>query len=106
MKAPAKINLFLRITGKRPDGYHEIETLFLPLKAPADKITITPSSGLIITSQNPSIPVDETNLCFQAAVKFAELANIEPGWQLDIEKNIPVAAGLGGGSSDAAAVLL
>ncbi len=105
--APAKINLFLGITGMRVDGYHTIETLFLPLSEPADTITISVTSepGICITSNSSEIPLDESNICFKAAERFAKLADIKPNWSIDIQKNIPVAAGLGGGSSDAAAVL-
>lgn len=105
MNAPAKINLFLKITGKRPDGYHDLETIFLSLEKPADEISVSPADCLQITSSDNHIPTDENNLCFQAAVEFAKFANIEPAWHIDIQKNIPIAAGVGGGSSDAAAVL-
>ena len=105
--ARAKINLFLRITGKRADGYHTIQTLFLPLSDVADLITISKTSeaGISITSDSTELPLDESNICFKAADSFAKLADIEPNWRIEIQKNIPIAAGLGGGSSDAAAVL-
>ena len=105
--SPAKVNLFLQITGRRSDGYHEIDTLFMPLAQPADIITVATSTerGITITSNSSSIPLDHSNLCYKAAEVFAELANIEPSWTIDIQKNIPVAAGLGGGSSNAATVL-
>lgn len=102
---PGKINLFLKVTGKRPDGYHEIDTIFLPLKKPVDEITISHAPALSISSNNPSIPLNENNICFKAASEFAKIANIEPGWSINIKKEIPLSAGLGGGSSDAAAVL-
>jgi 4-diphosphocytidyl-2-C-methyl-D-erythritol kinase len=107
ISTPSKINLFLRITGKRADGYHEIETIFLPLSEPADIITISKSKkdGIEILSNSDQIPLNEKNICFKAATEFAKLAEITPNWEIHIEKNIPVAAGLGGGSSDAAAVL-
>jgi 4-diphosphocytidyl-2-C-methyl-D-erythritol kinase len=107
ISTPSKINLFLRITGKRADGYHEIETIFLPLSEPADIITISKSKkdGIEILSNSDQIPLNEKNICFKAAAEFAKLAEITPNWEIHIEKNIPVAAGLGGGSSDAAAVL-
>lgn len=107
IKAPSKINLYLKVKGKREDGYHEIESLFVPLDEPSDEITILESltAGIIIDSDSNNIPLDETNICYKAAMEFAKFANIEPRWNIHIEKNIPVAAGLGGGSSDAAAVL-
>ncbi|OGV31726.1 MAG: 4-(cytidine 5'-diphospho)-2-C-methyl-D-erythritol kinase [Lentisphaerae bacterium GWF2_45_14] len=106
-KAPSKINLFLEVKGKRADGYHDIETVFMPLASPSDTIRISDaSSGIVITSNDDSIPFDEKNLCWKAASKYAEAALINPAWSIHIEKNIPVAAGLGGGSSDAASVLL
>ena len=105
-KALSKVNLYLRITGKRNDGYHEIESLFLPLNDPCDTIHIYQNdSGLKITSDTDSIPVDKSNICHKAALEFANLANSEPNWHIHIEKKIPVSAGLGGGSSNAAAVL-
>lgn len=107
IKAPAKINLFLRVVDKRIDGYHNIETVFLPLDKPCDLISIKKiqKGKLEISSNLPNVPEDESNLCHKAAMAFAKHANIEPEWLIDIEKHIPVAAGLGGGSSDAAAVL-
>ena len=107
MQAPSKINLYLKVTGKRDDGYHEIESLFVPLAEPCDQVTISESvtAGIIIDSDSNNIPLDETNICYKAAAEFAKFANIEPTWEIHIEKKIPVAAGLGGGSSDAAAVL-
>ena len=106
-KAPAKINLFLHITGKRADGYHTIQTIFLPLSKVADIITISATSetGIFITSDSTELPLDESNICYKAAEGFAKLAEIEPNWRIYIQKHIPIAAGLGGGSSDAAAVL-
>ena len=107
IKSPAKINLFLKVVCQRPDGYHEIETLFFPVENPGDSISISEVSREQpeIISSSSAIPCNESNLCFKAAMAFAKFANINPGWQIMIEKNIPVAAGLGGGSSNAAAVL-
>jgi 4-diphosphocytidyl-2-C-methyl-D-erythritol kinase len=106
--AIAKINLYLDVLGQRPDGYHEIATVFLPLTAPADVITLAagPPGELRVTCDHPGVPEGAENLCWKAAAAFAQEARIEPAWRLAIEKHIPVAAGLGGGSSDAAAVLL
>ena len=108
ISTPAKINLFLKITGKRPDGYHDIDTIFLPLHEPFDEVSITkrnPGDNLEITSSDDSIPLNEHNICYKAAMEFAKFAELDSAWSIHIEKNIPVSAGLGGGSSDAAAVL-
>ena len=108
LTAPAKINLHLEVVRKRKDGYHEIKTLFMPVFDLADTISLTVDKveGIEITSNSSEIPLNEKNICYKAAVKFAEIANISPAWIIHIEKNIPVSAGLGGGSSNAAALLL
>jgi 4-diphosphocytidyl-2-C-methyl-D-erythritol kinase len=103
--APSKINLYLKVTGKRDDGYHTITTVFLPLYEVYDLITLSGSSELSISCDSPGIPCDEKNLCWQAAGKYAENAGIDPSWHIDIKKKIPIAAGMGGGSSDAASIL-
>ncbi len=109
--SPAKINLFLAVTGKRSDGYHELFTLMCPLML-SDTITITPTQREIAVScTDPDVPEDETNLAHQAARLFlsrwARRNNSRPyGVHMVIKKRIPVAAGLGGGSSNAATVLL
>ncbi len=106
IKTIAKTNLFLRVIRKRADGYHEIETVFLPLKNPSDTVTLTESKDgkLSVTCSIPSLSGPD-NLCHKAATSFAKFAKFRPSWKIHIRKNIPVAAGLGGGSSDAAAVL-
>jgi 4-diphosphocytidyl-2-C-methyl-D-erythritol kinase len=106
IKAPAKTNLFLRVVRKRGDGYHEIETIFLPLESPSDTVTLTDSNAgkLSVTCSIPALSGPE-NICHKAASAFAKSAKIRPAWKIHIKKNIPVTAGLGGGSSDAAAVL-
>ncbi len=105
--APAKINLFLDVTGRREDGMHEIETVFWPLDSPRDRVAVAPTPGceLRIGMVPPLAPADERNTCHRAALLFAQAARVRPEWRIEIEKKIPVAAGLGGGSSDAAAVL-
>jgi 4-diphosphocytidyl-2-C-methyl-D-erythritol kinase len=103
--SPAKINLFLHITGKRQDGYHELFTL-MSCVGVADAILLDFNADHIsIDCQNDRVPRDATNLAFRAAAIFFEQSGIKPGVAITIEKNIPVAAGLGGGSSNAAAVL-
>jgi 4-diphosphocytidyl-2-C-methyl-D-erythritol kinase len=108
VSAIAKINLYLDVLGRRPDGYHEIATVFMPLTAPVDVITLTAGDPgeLTVVCAHPGVPDGPGNLCWKAAAAFAREARLEPAWRVDIAKHIPVAAGLGGGSSDAAAVLL
>lgn len=109
--SPAKINLFLAVTGKRSDGYHELVTLMCPVTL-ADTITIALARKKItVACPHPDVPEDETNLAHRAARLFRECwvsgKNGAPfGARITIEKRIPVAAGLGGGSSNAATVLL
>jgi len=108
MQTPSKINLFLRVTGRRPDGYHELQTLFFPLNTPSDEVEIarTDAEGIAFESDDPALPCDGTNLCVKALQRFCEAAGIAPsGYRITLTKRIPVAAGMGGGSSDAAAVL-
>jgi 4-diphosphocytidyl-2-C-methyl-D-erythritol kinase len=113
LKTPSKINLYLRIVGKLPNGYNEIETVFVPLPNIYDviKIDLTKSQNLVsnkitISSTHPDVPLNENNLCYKAAELYSSAANIQINCNIDIEKTIPIAAGMGGGSSDAAAVLL
>ncbi len=104
--SPAKINLFLKITGKRPDGYHDLVSLMCCVGL-YDTVSLT--FGVKETSVScfhPDVPEDETNLAFAAASLFFNTLNINQGVKISIEKQIPVAAGLGGGSSNAAAVFL
>lgn len=103
--SPAKINLFLRVTGRRPDGYHELATLMCPLRL-ADEIHIRLNDGpLTVVCNHPGVPDGEANLAHKAARLFLKAADIAAGADIVIRKRIPVAAGLGGGSSNAAAVL-
>lgn len=111
VKAPAKINLFLRVTGKRPDGYHDLHTLMCPL-ALYDTLTLsTGKKGVVVVCDHPGVPQDASNLAARSAYLFLETVfagNTPPvsGLTIHIDKKIPVGAGLGGGSSDAAAVLV
>ncbi|MFO7716611.1 4-(cytidine 5'-diphospho)-2-C-methyl-D-erythritol kinase [Desulfosarcina sp.] len=110
LKAPAKINLFLRVTGRRPDGYHDVYSLMCPL-ALYDMLTLTlGGTGIGVVCDHPGVPQDASNLAALAARLFLTTAFVErplpvSGLTIHIEKKIPVGAGLGGGSSDAAAVL-
>ncbi len=108
--APAKINLYLEVTAKRPDGYHDIESVMQTVDL-FDKLTLTSRATdgqkILIECTNGDVPCDERNLCYRAAKLFFEAADINNyDISLNIEKHIPMAAGLGGGSSDAAATLL
>jgi 4-diphosphocytidyl-2-C-methyl-D-erythritol kinase len=104
---PAKINLFLQVRARRPDGYHEIDTVFLPVPGLDDEICLADGGppGIRITCTAEGVPDDERNLCHRAAAAYAEAAGVAPCWTIGIVKRIPVAAGLGGGSSDAAMTL-
>jgi 4-diphosphocytidyl-2-C-methyl-D-erythritol kinase len=104
--SPAKINLFIYIKGKRKDGYHDLVSLMCCIGL-YDKVSL--SFGVRETNVScvhPNVPEDETNLAFGAASLFLKGLNKNEGVGINIEKNIPVAAGLGGGSSNAASVLL
>lgn len=105
--APAKINLFLAVDRRRENGYHDIRTVFLPLSEIADHVylTQTDTAGGGVECAHPDVPTGASNLCHKAVERFAAAAGTSPCWHIRIGKRIPVAAGLGGGSSDAAAVL-
>lgn len=108
LAAHGKLNLALRVLGRQADGYHAIETLFLRL-ALADEIEIETESAdpgieLDISGEHP-VPADATNLCARAAASWYAAVGRPPACSIRLEKHIPVAAGLGGGSSDAAEVL-
>lgn len=101
---PAKINFGLYITEKRQDGYHNIETIFYPVNI-FDRITIEDSDEFSFTSNDKSLPSDSVNLAVFAKTQLEEYSGEKLNLRIHLEKNIPVGAGLGGGSSDAAAVL-
>jgi 4-diphosphocytidyl-2-C-methyl-D-erythritol kinase len=106
--APAKINLSLKILGRRNDGFHELETLIAPISL-YDEIKIDkarPGKGINFRCDDPSVPQGDDNLVIRAAKAFFELTRIEPAASIELKKKIPHGAGLGGGSSDAASVLL
>ena len=105
---PAKINLFLKVTGRRPDGYHELESIFLPLHDLQDDIAIDLEGfpgTLTVGSSDVLLPNGLSNIAGKAADIWSKRAAVMPHWDINIVKNIPVAAGLGGGSSDAGKVL-
>ncbi len=104
--SPAKINLYLRIIGKRPDGYHELETVMLPLDF-GDQITLhSRKSAIMLECDDPRLPTDDSNLVLRAAKKLAGAFPTEKGAKISLKKRTPLAAGLGGGSSNAAVTLL
>ncbi|MEO6738879.1 MAG: 4-(cytidine 5'-diphospho)-2-C-methyl-D-erythritol kinase [Chthoniobacteraceae bacterium] len=105
--APAKINLSLRVLRRREDGFHEIETLMAPI-AIRDTLEIgrRESGGIEFTCSDTTLPTDGTNLVVRAAMAFAASAGMEPHVRILLKKETPHGAGLGGGSSDAAATLL
>ena len=108
VQAPAKVNLWLRVLGRRPDGFHDLETLMVPL-ALADAVTLTTTGeqgGIEFHCDDPTLPTDGSNLAVRAATAFYERAGFQPQLRLELAKRIPHGAGLGGGSSDAASVLL
>ena len=105
LKAPAKINLFLEILGKRDDGYHEIETVMQEIDLVDNLQFEEIQEGVKLKCNDKNIPSDENNLVCKAANLILNECGIKKGVLISLEKNIPVGAGLGGGSSDAAATL-
>ena len=106
IEAPAKINLSLRVLGKRGDGFHEIETTIAPLTL-ADGLTFSESGqGIEFTCNDLTVPTGTDNLVVLAAMSFFGAARRDAALRIHLEKRIPHGAGLGGGSSDAAATLL
>lgn len=103
-QTPAKINLGLHVLRRRLDGYHDLESVLLPIHW-CDTITVERSDTFAMTCSDLTLPADERNLCLQAAHMLAEEAGFSGGVQIHLEKQIPHGAGLGGGSSDAAATL-
>lgn len=106
--APAKINLFLAITGRRLDGFHDLVSVAAPL-AFGDELTLEPRPGegvYSLTCDDSSVPVDETNLVLRAARLYHEASGWKRSIHFTLTKRIPLGAGLGGGSSDGTAALL
>ena len=103
--SPAKINLYLRITRKRPDGYHDLETVMLPLDFGDEIVCQLRPAGLSMECDNATLPTDDRNLALRAARQLAECCQVKQGAHIILRKRTPLAAGLGGGSSNAAVVL-
>jgi 4-diphosphocytidyl-2-C-methyl-D-erythritol kinase len=105
LKAHAKVNLGLNIIAKRGDGFHEVDTLLARLSL-HDELTLQPKDqGISLTVENADLPTDSKNLAYRAAELYLNKAGEVGGIHIHLKKNIPLAAGLAGGSSDAAAVL-
>lgn len=106
LRAPAKINLYLEVVGRRPDGYHNIESIMQTVSL-YDRLIIEtrPGGALSMECSDPGLPVDERNLVMRAAVALKAALGTAKGAHIRLEKQVPMGAGLGGGSSDAAACL-
>jgi len=105
VEAPAKINLFLRVLVREDSGYHQLETLFQALEV-GDSLSLRPGDrGIVLDLDGPPMGPVEENLVFRAARAFLDAAGLESGLEIRLKKRLPLQAGLGGGSSDAAAVL-
>ncbi len=105
LNSPCKVNFILNILRKREDGFHELETVMHPVPV-FDLLEFrVGGSGIELSCDNSALPVDSTNLVFRAASRFLEVAKINSGVRIRLEKRIPLAAGLGGGSGNAATTL-
>lgn len=107
LASPAKLNLYLDVVGRRKDGYHDLVTLFERISL-CDRLRLTPLSSpkIVVVTSCPDIPLGPTNLAYKAADLMRRTYGIKKGLKIDLEKNIPAGAGLGGGSSNAATVLM
>ncbi len=104
LRCNAKVNLYLRVLGRRPDGFHNIETIFHSISL-SDILTLSRrESGFTVSCSSPGVPIDESNLALVAARRL--LGEGRGGVHVDLDKRIPASAGLGGGSADAAASLV
>ncbi|WP_405679573.1 4-(cytidine 5'-diphospho)-2-C-methyl-D-erythritol kinase [Streptomyces sp. NBC_01511] len=108
VRVPAKVNVQLAVGAARPDGFHDLANVFLAVGL-YDEITVTPADELRVTCAGPDahqVPLDTTNLAARAAIALAERHGIEPRVHIHIDKDIPVAGGMAGGSADGAGALL
>ena len=104
-QSPCKVNLLLNILRKREDGFHELETVMQPVQL-CDQLSVEKApAGITLTCSHPALPVDGSNLVHKAATTFLQAAAITEGARIHLEKHIPLAAGLGGGSGNAAHTL-
>lgn len=107
VSVPAKVNLWLEVLRKRDDGYHELSSLMVPVGIRDHlEVTVRRGTGIDLTCDHAELPMDERNLAWRAARLFLEAAGVKVGVGIHLRKNIPVGAGMGGGSADAAGVLL
>jgi len=107
VQVPGKVNLSLDVVGRRPDGYHLLSTIMQAVAIHDDlrMEIVTPEHGICLTSDREGLELDTRNTCHRAARAFLEAAGVEDGVRIHLTKRIPVAAGMGGGSADAAGVL-
>ncbi|MFZ0829271.1 MAG: 4-(cytidine 5'-diphospho)-2-C-methyl-D-erythritol kinase [Verrucomicrobiia bacterium] len=105
-KSPCKVNLLLNILGRRADGFHELETVMHPVNLFDELRFERGGHGIQLTCNEPALPVDAKNLVYRAAEAFLKLHHLKAGVRIHLEKKIPLAAGLGGGSGNAATTLL
>jgi len=103
--APAKLNLSLRVLRKREDGFHEIDSLMVRLPGLCDRLTVTEATVDSFTCDDPGVPGDATNLVLRAVAAYRSVSDSGVKFDIHLKKSIPHGAGLGGGSSDAAAAL-
>jgi 4-diphosphocytidyl-2-C-methyl-D-erythritol kinase len=105
-QSPCKVNLLLNILGKRQDGFHELETVMQPVDLCDEIIFEQRPSGIELTCSDAALPTDSSNLVYRAAAAFFQGAEVKAGVRVHLTKRIPMAAGLGGGSGNAATTLL
>ena len=104
LESPAKINLFLAVTGRRADGFHDLISMVAPLEW-GDTLTVEPADEFSLVCDDPAVPRDGSNLVLKAATAFRQVTGLPVGARFSLVKRIPMGAGLGGGSSNAAAAL-
>jgi 4-diphosphocytidyl-2-C-methyl-D-erythritol kinase len=104
-KSPCKVNLLLNILGRRADGFHELETVLQPVNV-CDELTFERAGSVLqLTCSHPELPTDSKNLVHRAAIAFLAAAKISDGIRIHLQKNLPLAGGIGGGSANAAVTL-
>lgn len=106
LKSHCKVNLLLNILGRRPDGFHELETIMQPVNFCDELVFDRAAAGIELSCSDKQLPTDSRNLVYRAATDFLAAAKIRDGIKIHLEKKIPTAAGLGGGSGNAATTLL
>jgi 4-diphosphocytidyl-2-C-methyl-D-erythritol kinase len=106
LKSCCKVNLLLNILSRRPDGFHELESVMQPVHLHDHLTFARAASGVQFTCSDPTLPTDARNLVHRAATAFLQKADLRDGVQIHLEKKIPIAAGLGGGSGNAATTLI